>query len=62
MCTNNVTWQSKTTVVIRQLRLSPRLKSKTKVSKSPFANTVLRKNLAETKVLILRLDLSLRPG
>ena len=52
----------KNTVVIGQLKLSPRLKSKTEVSaKSPFVNTVLRQNLAETKVLTLRLDLSLRP-
>ena len=29
---------------------------------SPFVNTVLRQNLAEKKVLTLRLDLSLRPG
>ena len=32
------------------------------LAKSPFVNTVLRQNLAETKVLTLRLDLSLRPG
>ena len=31
------------------------------LAKSPFVNTVLRQNLAETKVLTLRLDLSLRP-
>ena len=30
--------------------------------KSSFVNTVLRQNLAETKVLTLRLDLSTRPG
>ena len=42
---------------------SPRLKSRTKVSaKSPSVNMVLRQNFAETKVLTLRLDLSLRPG
>ena len=32
------------------------------LAKSPFVNTVLRQNLAEAKVLMLRLDLSLRPG
>ena len=32
------------------------------LAKSPFMNTVLGQNLAETKVLTLRLDLSLRPG
>ena len=32
------------------------------LGKSPFANTILKQNLAETKVLTLRLDLSLRPG
>ena len=32
------------------------------LAKSLFVNTVLRQNLAETKVLTLRLDLSLRPG
>ena len=32
------------------------------LAKSPFVNTVLRHNLSETKVLTLRLDLSLRPG
>ena len=32
------------------------------LAKSPFVNTVLRQNLAETKVLTLRLDLSLSPG
>ena len=32
------------------------------LAKSPFVNTVLRQNLGETKVLTLRLDLSLRPG
>ena len=32
------------------------------LAKSPFVNTLLRQNLAETKVLTLRLDLSLRPG
>ena len=32
------------------------------LAKSPFVNMVLRQNLAETKVLTLRLDLSLRPG
>ena len=32
------------------------------LAKSPFVNTVLRQSLAETKVLTLRLDLSLRPG
>ena len=31
------------------------------LAKSPFVNTVLSQNLAETKVLTLRLDLSLRP-
>ena len=29
------------------------------LAKSPFMNTVLRQNLAETKVLTLKLDLSL---
>ena len=32
------------------------------LAKSPFVNTVLRQNLAETKVLNLRPHLSLRPG
>ena len=32
------------------------------VDKSPFVNMVLRQNLAETGVITLRLDLSLRPG
>ena len=32
------------------------------LAKSPFVNTVLRQNLAETNVLTLSLDLSLRPG
>ena len=32
------------------------------LAKTPFVNTVLRQNVAETKVLTLRLDLSLRPG
>ena len=32
------------------------------LAKSPFVKTVLIQNLAETKVLTLRLDLSLRPG
>ena len=31
------------------------------LAKSSFVNTDLRQNLAETKVLTLRLDLSLRP-
>ena len=32
------------------------------LAKLTFVNTVLRQNLAETKVLTLRLDLSPRPG
>ena len=32
------------------------------LAKSPFVNTVLKQNLAETKVLTLRPRLSLRPG
>ena len=32
------------------------------LAKSPFVNMVLKQNLAEIKVLTLRLDLSLRPG
>ena len=32
------------------------------LAKSPLVYTVLRQNSAETKVLTLRLDLSLRPG
>ena len=32
------------------------------LAKSPFVNTVLRQNFAETKVLTLRPHLSLRPG
>ena len=32
------------------------------LAKSPFVNTVLRQNRAETKVFTLRLNLSLQPG
>ena len=32
------------------------------LAKSPFVNMVLKQNLAETKVLTLRLNLRLRPG
>ena len=32
------------------------------LAKSPFVNMVIRQNLAETKFLTLRLDLSLRPS
>ena len=46
-----------------KVKTKSKVKSKTKVSaKSPFVNMVLRQNLAETKVLTLRLNLSLRPG